>query len=239
MKLKHLFLGIVLMLGACAVRPTAEGFTEKTIATRYLMFQVWEKEITTGQDLRIYIEGDGDPKPRQPVAWDLAQRDERQNVIYISRPCQYVWCEECKNPALWHEERFNEEIIDEIQQLILYLKRKYRAPQIELVGYDGGGTIAMILGARIPVARVVTVGGITDTEAYARAEGITLNGLNPARMKPQLAQVVQVHYVAAADKPFLRQMTEAFVSGLYRPKSAVIKVVPDATHTRWDHLVVE
>ena len=147
MKIKTLICGLLLLTG-CAVRPNPEGWTEKTVETKYLSFQVWEKEITPGEPLRIYIEGDGDPTPRRPIALELAERDPNRNVIYVSRPCQYVWCDECKNAALWREERFHNEILMEMKELILYLGQKYQTPSIDLIGYDGGGTIALLLATK-------------------------------------------------------------------------------------------
>lgn len=238
MKIKTLICGLLLLTG-CAVRPNPEGWTEKTVETKYLSFQVWEKEITPGEPLRIYIEGDGDPTPRRPIALELAERDPNRNVIYVSRPCQYVWCDECKNAALWREERFHNEILMEMKELILYLGQKYQTPSIDLIGYDGGGTIALLLATKLPVNRVVTVGGIIDTQNYAAEHNIKINGQNPMTMPERLAQVAQVHYIGEKDTEVSRRMTERFVARLTDPKSVVVKIVPDATHTNWNNLVIE
>ena len=239
MKIKGLLLACLLCLAGCAVRPESPDWTEKTIQTKYLSFQVWEKDIVAGDSLRIYIEGEGNPSPWRPVAWELAGRDPNRNVIYVSRPCQYVWCGECQNPALWQEERFNEEIIDEMKSLITYLARKYQASSVELVGYEGGATVALLVAAKWPVARVMTVGGILDPQGYAKSQGLTLNGMQPIDLRGALAQIPQVHYVAEKDDLTPRATAEAFVNSLYRPKSAVVKIVPGATHRNWGNFTLE
>lgn len=239
MKIKYFTLLLFFFLTACATRPHGPDWTEKTIKTKYLSFQVWEKNVQEGGDLRLYIEGDGSPTPERPIAFELAKRDPHPNVIYISRPCQYVNCAECLNPALWHEERFNEEIVNEMKSLVVHLSHKYKSPALDLIGYDGGGTMAMLLATRIPVRQVITVGGILDTQAYASAHNISLNGLNPANFRRLLSPVRQVHYVGSADKDTPPEVAEHFVTRLDDPRSAVIKSVPGATHTDWRGLIVE
>ena len=239
MKIKYFTLLLFFFLTACSTRPHGPDWTEKTIKTKYLSFQVWEKNVQEGGDLRLYIEGDGSPTPERPIAFELAKRDSHPNVIYISRPCQYVNCAECLNPALWHEERFNEEIVNEMKSLVVHLSHKYKSPALDLIGYDGGGTMAMLLATRIPVRQVITVGGILDTKDYADSQDIILNGLNPANFRSSLSSVPQVHYVGSADKITPSYMAENFVNRLNNPLSAVIKSVPGATHTDWRGLIVE
>jgi len=239
MKIKQLCLLFCFFLTACVIRPNGMDWTEKTIKTKHLSFQVWEKSIQEGDDLRLYIEGDGTPAPDRPIAFELADRDPNLNVIYISRPCQYVDCAECQNPALWQEERFNEELVNEMKSLIIYLSHKYKSHAIDLIGYDGGGTMAMLLATRIPVRRVITVGGILDTKTYATEQGITLNGLNPMSFRELLSAIPQLHYVGSSDTKTPSYMAEHFVNRLNNPRSAVIKAVPGATHTDWRGLIVE
>ncbi|MBR6412057.1 MAG: dienelactone hydrolase family protein [Alphaproteobacteria bacterium] len=239
MKIKGLFLLLCAVITGCATRPENPAFTEKIMETKYLSFAVWEKNVQKGEPLRVYIEGDGDPTPKKAVGFELAKNDPNQNVIYISRPCQYVDCAECKNPALWKEERFNEEIVDEMKNLVVYLAHKYETPALDLIGYDGGGTMALLIATKIPVRQVVTVGGILDTQSYARENGITLNGLNPVNFVNKLAQVPQVHYIGGRDKKAPQSQAERFIGKFFEAKSIQIKRIPNATHTDWQGFAVE
>lgn len=242
MKIKIMMVGLCLLLAGCAgvVPKTPAGWTRKTIETKYLSFAVWEKIQGTGQPLRIYLEGDGHPEPKRPIAFELATKDKTDsNVVYVARPCQYVKHDECHNPALWQEERFNTELVDELKTLIVYLAHKYQAPSLDLIGYDGGGTMAMLLAVRMPVRQVITVGGILDTQKYAADQNISLNGSNPADYLPALSYVSQTHYVGSADSIALRCDAERFVGQLNNPRSARVKIVPSATHTDWKNLVLD
>lgn len=235
-----LIIGCFLLLSACGpIRPNPTGWTEKTIETKYLSFQIWEKDIQAGQPIRIYIEGDGDPMPDKPIALTFAEKDTAQNVIYLSRPCQYVWCQECKNPALWQEERFNEEIVDEMARVIRHFERKYQTADIDLIGYDGGGTMALLVSSKVPVKRVITIGGILDTQKYSEVHRIKLNGMKPSDVENILEHIPQIHYVGENDKDAPRQQAEHFVHKFKKPKSIAVKIVPDATHTNWEHLIIE
>ena len=239
MKINAFLLASFILITACATRPNPDGWTEKTIETKYLSFAVWEKDIQPNTPLRIYIEGDGNPTPKSPIALAFAMRDKTPNIIYVSRPCQYIFCQECQNPALWEQERFNEEIVKEMKDLVVYLARKYQATELELVGYDGGGTMAMLIATKTPVTRVITIGGILDTKTYAQEQSITLNGMNPADLRNRLTAVPQVHYVGAKDDKVPRSHTERFVGRMKNPVSAVVKIVPKATHTDWGNLTIE
>lgn len=226
-----------LFLSACTVtRPiSSEGWQEKIVETERLSFAVWEKDIIAEKPLRIYIEGDGFPNPKKPIAFKLAQKDPMQNVIYVTRPCQYVKNKVCSNPLIWGEERFHQEILTEMKELIVYLSIKYKTPVLELVGYDGGGTMALLLASQIPVARVITIAGILDTKAYVLENDLPeINGLNPADFKETLAKIPQVHYVGSDDTLTTRRMAERFVARIKNPVSAVVKVVPNTNHTDWE-----
>ena len=242
MKCRFFIFFLLFFITACAggIPKTPEGWEKKSIETQYLTFAVWEKITQPEGPLRIYIEGDGTPDPKSPVAFELAQRDTTPNVIYVARPCQYLLCDECDNPALWKEERFNEEIVNEMKDLIVYLSHKYKTPSLDLIGYDGGGTMAMLLATKIPLARVVTIGSVLNTQEYVAEKNISpINGMNPADNMGKLARIPQVHYVGKKDTVIPMKYTKRFVHNLKNPKSAVIKVVPNATHTDWGNLIIE
>lgn len=240
--MKHLFaLAFLVLIAGCSSFPkTPDGFTGKTVETEHFTIAVWEKDIKVGEPLRIYIEGDGSPAPKRPMGLLLAARDPSDNVIYVSRPCQFIKDKICANSQIWKEEMFHEEIIQEMQELIIFLARKYKTPSLELVGYDGGAVVALLLAAKMPVARVITIGGILDTDAYARHHMLPpVGGENPKNYAMKLAKVPQIHYVGAQDKITPRRLAERFVATLPRPRSAIVKVVPDIHHANWDAAVLD
>lgn len=226
-----------LMCAGCAGMPDApDGFEIKTIETEHFSIPVYEKNVQKGAPLRIYIEGDGNPAPKRAVGLILAQKDPSENVVYITRPCQYNKNTVCNNPDLWGQERYHIEIINEMKELVTYLARKHQATRLELVGYGGGAPIALLLANRMSVSRVITIAGILDTDAYCHQNGLPLmpNAVNPARERKQLAAVPQIHYVGADDTVTTKRLAERFVARLPNPVAATVKVVPETGHTDWD-----
>ena len=236
MKTGFLFMTCALLLAGCTGIPeTPHNFNAKTIETENLSFYTLEKDnIQAGKPLRFYIEGDGNPNPSTPVALKLAERDEHKNIIYLTRPCQYIENDLCQNKEIYTTARFHREIVKEMQELSLYYIKKYQAPKIEFIGYDGGGTLAMLLGARIPItSNIITIAGILNTNTQKNMHEETIN---PFEQKDLTAHIPQVHYVGGLDTEAPRRTAERFVGRLKNPRSAAVKVVPGQTHKGWENI---
>lgn len=236
--MKYTLLLALLLSGCSWIAPNPSGFISKKIETENLLtFSVWEKEgIESGKHLRIYLEGDGNPNPSDRIALYYAEQDETKNVVYIARPCQWSEDKICKTkPDLYKENRFHPEIIREIEEVVLYLKSKYKAPTVELIGYDGGATVALNLATQMDVKRVITIAGILDTNAYTRYNDLPemTDAQNPADKLAILADVPQIHYVGGEDKITPKRGAERFVGKMNHPKSAVVKSIADVGHTDW------
>lgn len=227
--------GILLMNGCAGIPDTPHGFYQTTVETEHLSFYTLHKEdMKKGNPIRFYIEGDGYPNPNTPVALKMAQQDEHSNVVYLTRPCQYMENELCKNKSIYKEARFHREIIQEMEELSLYFIQKYKAPSVEFIGYDGGGTMALLLGTRIPITtQVITVAGILNTTAQPNLHEDTIH---LSTQKDTLARIPQVHYVGGKDNVATRRSAERFVARLKNPKSAKVKVFPNMTHNGWENV---
>ena len=99
--------------------------------------------------------------------------------------------------------------------------------------------MALLIAAKLPVTRIITIGGILDTKTYALEQNISLNGMNPSDLRQRLSSIPQVHYVGSNDTKTPRSHAERFVGRMHNPVSAVVKVVPKATHTDWKQLTIE
>jgi pimeloyl-ACP methyl ester carboxylesterase len=76
------------------------------------------------------------------------------------------------------------------------------ATSIEIYGHSGGGTLAVLLSARIPaVTRVVTIGANLDTDAWCALHGYSplLGSLNPAVLNLHPDGVRLLHLVGSDD----------------------------------------
>ncbi|MBR5129903.1 MAG: hypothetical protein IKV03_01595 [Alphaproteobacteria bacterium] len=236
MSKKILLFTSVLFLNGCASLPTTPiGFNAKTIETEHLSFYTLEKEnIQKGKPIRFYIEGDGNPNPTIPVALKLAQKDEHENIIYLTRACQYIENDLCNNKDLYTTARFHQEIVNEMQELSLYFIKKYQAPHIEFVGYDGGAAFAIVLGSRIPItSQVITIAGTLNTSNQKNLHEETVN---PFDHKDLIAHIPQVHYVGGQDTISPRRTAERFVGRLKNPRSAKVKVLPTLSHKGWENV---
>ena len=196
-------------------------------------------------ELTLYIEGDGlswitrntvssDPTPVNPVALGMAVNQPSGLAAYLARPCQYVIAiNRTCHPALWTDARFSREIIDAMNQAVDTLKHRYRARRITLVGYSGGGAIALLISrARDDVAKVVTVAGTLDHEAWTDLHRVTplYDSLNPADYASELVSTPQMHLVGGADLNMPVAIVAAYSSRLPPTERPPFKIIPDFDH---------
>ena len=113
------------------------------------------------ETLTVYLEGDGaawpshwqpprDPTPVRALVLDMAALDNSSQVAYLARPCQYleaVALAACP-VELWTHRRFSEPAIAVLDAALSALKRASGASRLRLVGYSGGGVMALALAAR-------------------------------------------------------------------------------------------
>ena len=167
--------------------------------------------------VRVYIEGDGyswinsqvpsdNPTPMNPIAFYLAMRDIHNSpVVYLARPCQYIDTKKPSNcnETYWTNRRYSQEVIDATNVALDSLKEKYKANRLVLVGYSGGGSVALLVAAkRNDINEIITVAGVLDLDAWVKShQMIPLTGsLNPVDFIGQLSSIPQVHYVGDKDE---------------------------------------
>ncbi len=204
-----------------------------------------------GAPLHVYIEGDGrawlsrsrasrNPSPKNPVALQLAAKDSTENVMYIARPCQYVSFK--KNPQCefpyWTHKRFAPEIIDSVSAVIDIGKKRARAKRLDIIGFSGGGAVAVLAAARRrDVGSLRTVAGNLDHQAWTQHHKVdALNGsLNAADVAKSVAHIPQIHYVGSQDEIVGEYVAESFRSKAGRDNCIRIQTVPRVTHSKgWE-----
>ena len=245
---------LTLFLPACVSLPEPEGFVYREIKTKDFSLASWSRIKTPGKPVRIYIEGDGfawvnaytpssDPTPSELMVLKLAQKDASDNVIYLARPCQFVMSEECR-VYYWTSGRFDPKVIASEKEAVRSLMEEYNAPSAELVGYSGGGAVALLTASELPeISKVYTVAGVLDHKAWTSFHGDSpLTGsLNPADYKKRLKKIRQTHFAGGADKTVPVSLTEKFVYSLNSDRAEMI-IVPDASHnkgwlTYWSRMI--
>ena len=177
-------------------------------------YQRWDK--ASDKVATFYIEGDGlawldrrtpsgDPTPLNPMALKLAIQDDAPNVVYLARPCQYTKMLNgtlCP-PQNWLSARFSPNIVAAMNDAIDSIKRQHAIEKINLVGYSGGGAIAILLTARRDdVLTLRTVAGNLDTDSFTRIHKTSplAASLNPASVAQKISTIPQLHFIGGQDE---------------------------------------
>jgi hypothetical protein len=124
-------------------------------------------------------------------------------ALYLGRPC-YVGqaaAPEC-NPWLWTHGRYSEPVLASLGAALDALVLRLRVQELVLIGYSGGGTLAMLLAPRLPRVRLVaTLAANLDLAAWVRLHDYSplTSSLDPARQPPLPMRIRQLHWVGEGD----------------------------------------
>lgn len=143
--------------------------------------------------LAIFIEGDGvpwsgprepslDPTTGDPIALKLLAQTPQPSA-YVTRPCYQEMSGPRCTPERWTMERYSDEIVASMTEAVRTATVQANARSVVLVGYSGGGVLAVLIAERLDnVAAVVTVGANLDIDAWTKHHDyLPLTGsLNPA-----------------------------------------------------------
>lgn len=220
---------------------------------------VFERVYAEGQQATIYIEGDGkswmggakapeNPTPDYPVALHLASRDLGDNVIYVSRPCQFSGMVAAKTPCApeyWAERRFSLEAMQSMNTVLDKLKSRYDLRGFHLVGYSGGAAVATMLAAkRDDVLSLRTVAGNLDHVLLNTYHNLPQmpGSLNPRDFARDVAHIPQHHFLGAWDETVPPGVYESFRSAMGRSSCARMSMVDEVNHedgwaNRWQSLL--
>jgi hypothetical protein len=221
----------------------AGNLVQQKIATDDFLLTTYQRFDATSDNKQmvVYIEGDGmawisrdqlssNPTPVQPVALKLASIDTNINVLYVARPCQYLWPQKMNrcSSKYWSNKRSSEEVISSINQAISIVKQKQNISSIRLIGYSGGGGIAaLIADRRADVSEFVSVSGNLNYKLFTQTHNLSpMNGsIDPITVANQIDSIPQIHYVGADDKIIPRQIALSF--------SDKVKVINNVSHDNW------
>jgi hypothetical protein len=219
-RLFHFLLPMMGLLSACAT-PTERaarlagrtGFQAEIVSGKPFLHQVFVK-WTGGDSLSIFIEGDGspwirqgrtvseDPTPRRALALELAARTPG-SVLYLGRPCYFgARSDSTCEARRWTFDRYSAATVASMAAVANRLAEGHAVTHITLVGYSGGGTLALLMAPRVhAVERVITVAGNLDVEQWTRYHGYeALDGsLDPASQEPLGAAIEQWHLLGDRD----------------------------------------
>lgn len=233
-----LFLGALISTAGCQSLPehidgyaARQGMERRVIAGDPFRHVVYERD-GTGGTLHVYIEGDGrpwlhgvlvadDPTPRSPYALTLMARDPAP-AVYLGRPCYFgLHTDDGCDERFWTAARYAPAVVDSMAAALERLLAERRQPEVVLVGYSGGGALAVLLAHRVPRLRgVVTVAANLDTDEWTARHGYlpldeSLNPMTAARLRG----IPHIHFGGAEDTVVSGDTIAAFAErhgGRYR-----------------------
>lgn len=133
--------------------------------------------------ITVVIEGDGyswinrhtvsdDPTPRDPVGLKIAT-SLKDPVIYLARPCQYIMDAGC-NKSIWSSGRFSKPVISSYLSAFDKIKTTYGNKSFDIIGFSGGGFIALVLAAkRHDIEKVTTISGVLDPDKWTEFHDVS------------------------------------------------------------------
>lgn len=243
---------LALSLASCALsgeelRQKSTRFAEKAqmkpveIAADPFTLQAYERITNQQAPVRVFIEGDGkawltrnqpspNPTPYEPTALMLAGSDTSPNVAYLARPCQFITGPACLMPV-WTSRQYGEQNIAAMNKAL----DRWRGHKLELVGYSGGATIALLLAARRDdVINIRTVAGNTDTLAFTTFHHVSpppADTLNPASFTARTATIPQIHFVGENDRIVPPSFAEAYQAKLPPGNCSKVITIANTSHT--------
>jgi hypothetical protein len=242
---------LLLLLAGCAdplIRADrlADGTLQRTtVRTDAFVLTAYRRLGAPGRPLRVYIEGDGlawisrnqpspDPTPLNPLGLRLAVADAGPNVLYLARPCQFTPMAD--NPRctveMWTGKRFAPEVVDSLDQAIDQFVLRAHSRGVELIGYSGGGALAVLLAARRhDVLSIRTVAGNLDQAEVNRLHAVSPmpDSLNAIDVAARVANIPQRHFSGGDDSTVPPQIAARFAAAA-GGHCISLQVVADMSH---------
>lgn len=192
------------------------GYQYEIVRGRGFSHAVFTKQENSVRpsELHVYLDGDGtpwianrwvakNPTPRDTLVLQLMDLDP-EPALYLGRPCYHGLGEQSPcTPRLWTHERYSERVVASLVATLEHLLDRIAPCRLVLIGYSGGGTLAMLLAERLPQTRaVVTVAANLAVDAWARHHDYTpLTGsLDPAAQPPLNPNIYQLHLAGGKDQ---------------------------------------
>ena len=184
----------------------AAGDFELASIGRPLPERIDELVVYLGSDGRPWVDNRpaADPTGRRSLALEMMLRDSRP-AVYLGRPCYHGGADTPPCDARrWTSGRYSEAVVDAMVTGLRALVARHRPDELTLVGYSGGGTLAVLAASRMPAEMnltVITIAANLDPAAWTAYHGLLplSDSLNPVDAVPSPAGFRQVHLVGTAD----------------------------------------
>jgi len=244
-----ILLGGCLLLDGCSGLPSSSferaalehGFRSSEIQGKLFRHRIYFNALAKRpvERLHIYIDGDGtpwrrrgqpalDPTPRNPLVLRLMALDSAP-AIYLGRPC-YAGLSETSpcHPWFWTHGRYSEPVVASMAEAVKSVSASLEAGEIVLIGYSGGGTLAMLLAPRLQrAAKVATLAANLDLRSWTKLHGFSplKSSLDPATQPPLPPGIQQWHWVGEEDRQVPPQLVRRALATQPSPHFAILPQV--------------
>lgn len=258
-------LAVMWVLSGCTARKPVDNLREQVarhqgithiVTTPTFNIQTVEQLSHQSRTLRIYIEGDGrawqrkrpsiDPSPRNLVLLNLMFKDPYPDKLYMARPCQFVKNKQCSS-IWWTDKRYSQDVFEAMNTALNKIKARGKWKQFELIGYSGGGTLALLLAAhRNDIVSVRTVAGNVAPYFADRLHGLepSSEAMDPLQFTEKLQSIPQWHFVGAKDKVVPATIVQHYMASFKDQRCIRYETIEHISHAKgwlsvWPSLLQE
>lgn len=193
--------------------------------------------------LYIYIGGDGrpwrtpkhvasDPTSERAIMLESMLLGDPESV-YVGRPCYYQVADSRCLGNWWTHDRYHSDVVNSLLKVVEQLAENHQ--ELWLIGYSGGGTLAVLIGNRLsrPV-NVVTVNANLDHQAWTDYHHYSpLTGsINPIQDSARNPDIKELHWYAREDKNILSE----WILGYCHSRQALCLPISGSHSTGWPEL---
>jgi len=163
--------------------------------------------------VHVYLDGDGtpwekhrwitdDPTARNPIILKLMVQD-LSPAILLGRPCYYgLNRDQLCHYRYWTSHRYSSEIVSSMVKALTKWMEKHDFKKIILIGYSGGGTLAMLMAPKMShVDTVVTIAANLEIDAWTQLHEYSslFGSLNPSDFAiPN--KIKLIHFIGGQDR---------------------------------------
>lgn len=168
------------------------------------------------------------------MGYFLARLDKAVSVLYLARVGQFQASQNGVNyKDYWSNKRFAKEVVNSASQALDQAKIRLGATSLHLVGYSGGGGLAILLAQqRNDVLSVTTIAGLLDIDCWVKEKNFSplIGSLNPASKAKTIKSLPQIHFFGTKDIIIPPKMSSHFQT--LAPFNDFTLVEVDTNH--WD-----
>ncbi|MCL6269696.1 hypothetical protein M3P05_07055 [Sansalvadorimonas sp. 2012CJ34-2] len=170
--------------------------------------------------------------------------DSFSDKAYVARPCQFVMSAKCET-KVWTDLRYSRGAVDSLNTALDRLKAKGNYKSLELVGFSGGATLALLVGSqRHDIQSIRTVAGNLAphfVNQFHKVSPMPL-ALDPADRNKELAGIPQLHFYGENDSVITPQVLESYKRRFRTTECIYGMKVIDASHQKgwaekWPYLL--